>query len=190
MVSIYYITFKNTNAVYCSFSLRVYYVNHRLKLNDSHSIERFICRSSTDHVLKKKKAAVNLISRWLELFRESPGPFEIKEHSKKESAQPLYQNGCADMAEKEGFEPSRRLSQPTPLAGEPLRPLGYFSVPDFRCQSILSHPPRVVNPFYRKISRMTAIAPSISLGVRNGERLSRTVPVSSVPPLSCAVGAQ
>ena len=29
-------------------------------------------------------------------------------------------------AEKEGFEPSRRLSQPTPLAGEPLRPLGYF----------------------------------------------------------------
>ena len=33
------------------------------------------------------------------------------------------------MAEKEGFEPSRRLSQPTPLAGEPLRPLGYFSKP-------------------------------------------------------------
>ena len=30
------------------------------------------------------------------------------------------------MAETEGFEPSRRLSQPTPLAGEPLRPLGYF----------------------------------------------------------------
>ena len=35
------------------------------------------------------------------------------------------------MAEKEGFEPSRRLSQPTPLAGEPLRPLGYFSKPKF-----------------------------------------------------------
>ena len=31
------------------------------------------------------------------------------------------------LAEKEGFEPSRQLSQPTPLAGEPLRPLGYFS---------------------------------------------------------------
>ena len=31
------------------------------------------------------------------------------------------------MAEKEGFEPSRQLSHPTPLAGEPLRPLGYFS---------------------------------------------------------------
>ena len=35
-----------------------------------------------------------------------------------------------DKAEKEGFEPSRRLSQPTPLAGEPLRPLGYFSKPN------------------------------------------------------------
>ena len=33
------------------------------------------------------------------------------------------------MAEKEGFEPSRQLSHPTPLAGEPLRPLGYFSMP-------------------------------------------------------------
>ena len=32
------------------------------------------------------------------------------------------------MAEKEGFEPSRRYTRPTPLAGEPLRPLGYFSI--------------------------------------------------------------
>ncbi len=31
-------------------------------------------------------------------------------------------------AEKEGFEPSHRLSRSTPLAGEPLRPLGYFSM--------------------------------------------------------------
>ena len=29
--------------------------------------------------------------------------------------------------EKEGFEPSRRFSRPTPFPGEPLRPLGYFS---------------------------------------------------------------
>ena len=28
----------------------------------------------------------------------------------------------AVLAEKEGFEPSRRLPQPTPLAGEPLQP--------------------------------------------------------------------
>ena len=33
------------------------------------------------------------------------------------------------LAEKEGFEPSLRLSHTTPLAGEPLRPLGYFSLP-------------------------------------------------------------
>ena len=32
------------------------------------------------------------------------------------------------VAEKPGFEPGRRLSHPTPLAGEPLRPLGYFSI--------------------------------------------------------------
>ena len=30
------------------------------------------------------------------------------------------------LARKEGFEPSRRFWRPTPLAGEPLRPLGYF----------------------------------------------------------------
>ena len=30
------------------------------------------------------------------------------------------------MAEKEGFEPSHQLSQSTPLAGEPLEPLGYI----------------------------------------------------------------
>ena len=32
------------------------------------------------------------------------------------------------MAEKEGFEPSRPSSGPTPLAGEPLQPLEYFSI--------------------------------------------------------------
>ena len=30
------------------------------------------------------------------------------------------------LAQKEGFEPSRGFWPPTPLAGEPLRPLGYF----------------------------------------------------------------
>ena len=32
------------------------------------------------------------------------------------------------MAEKQGFEPWRPFADPTPLAGEPLRPLGYFSI--------------------------------------------------------------
>ena len=35
------------------------------------------------------------------------------------------------MAEKQGFEPWLRFSRTTPLAGEPLRPLGYFSTPKF-----------------------------------------------------------
>ena len=42
----------------------------------------------------------------------------------------MHQLMSVFMAEKEGFEPSRQLSHPTPLAGEPLRPLGYFSMPD------------------------------------------------------------
>ena len=32
------------------------------------------------------------------------------------------------MAEKAGFEPALRLPRTTPLAGEPLQPLGYFSI--------------------------------------------------------------
>ena len=39
----------------------------------------------------------------------------------------MYQSFSPFMAEKPGFEPGRHLSHPTPLAGEPLRPLGYFS---------------------------------------------------------------
>ena len=39
------------------------------------------------------------------------------------------QNGrFCPMAEKQGFEPWLRFSRTTPLAGEPLRPLGYFSL--------------------------------------------------------------
>ena len=34
------------------------------------------------------------------------------------------------LAEKQGFEPWLRFTRTTPLAGEPLRPLGYFSVPN------------------------------------------------------------
>ena len=40
------------------------------------------------------------------------------------------------LAEKPGFEPGRRSSRPTPLAGEPLRPLGYFSRPIIWNQSL------------------------------------------------------
>ena len=38
------------------------------------------------------------------------------------------------LAEKQGFEPWLRFSRTTPLAGEPLRPLGYFSMsPNIQC---------------------------------------------------------
>ena len=46
------------------------------------------------------------------------------------------------LAEWEGFEPSRRFWRPTPLAGEPLRPLGYHSewiLYSLDCQSILAY---------------------------------------------------
>ena len=58
------------------------------------------------HLQKLHQAVVKLISRRLELFTKSLKSFEIKGFLKKESAQPLYQNGCADMAGEEGFEPS------------------------------------------------------------------------------------
>ena len=40
------------------------------------------------------------------------------------------------MAQKEGFEPSRAFYTPTPLAGEPLRPLGYFCTLPLKYNSI------------------------------------------------------
>ena len=42
-----------------------------------------------------------------------------------------YQLLSVFMAEKPGFEPGLPLSSTTPLAGEPLRPLGYFSMSRF-----------------------------------------------------------
>ena len=43
----------------------------------------------------------------------------------KKEAPPI--GDASFFTEKEGFEPSRRYSRPTPLAGAPLRPLEYFS---------------------------------------------------------------
>ncbi len=53
---------------------------------------------------------------------------QAQDKSQKERTRTLYQYPGFLVAEKPGFEPGRRLSHPTPLAGEPLRPLGYFSV--------------------------------------------------------------
>ena len=54
-------------------------------------------------------------------------------------------NPIALSAEKPGFEPGLRLSHTTPLAGEPLRPLGYFSIPS-RMSKIRKRRERDSNP--------------------------------------------
>ena len=66
---------------------------------------------------------------------------------------PPFQKPCSfndyrvfEMAEKEGFEPSRAFDTPTPLAGEPLRPLGYFST----CGQIFANLINRNNPVSRK----------------------------------------
>ena len=40
----------------------------------------------------------------------------------------LPAGGIREMAERMGFEPTRHVSTPTPLAGERLQPLGHLSV--------------------------------------------------------------
>ena len=57
----------------------------------------------------------------------TPGPM-VPNHVRYQTALHLEKN----MAEKEGFEPSRPLTRPTPLAGEPLQPLEYFSIFSWR----------------------------------------------------------
>ena len=53
------------------------------------------------------------------------------------------------LAQKAGFEPALRLSHTTPLAGEPLEPLGYFCIPApcrlfKRRYNIIAYPARIV----------------------------------------------
>ena len=56
------------------------------------------------------------------------------------------------MAEKEGFEPSLRFSHTTPLAGEPLEPLGYFcmALSFFQSYNTISHFLTLVKAFCPK----------------------------------------
>ena len=56
-------------------------------------------------------------------------PKSLRNDKKKDSALLHLEGGSTEsrMAEKQGFEPWLRFSRTTPLAGEPLRPLGYFS---------------------------------------------------------------
>ena len=52
--------------------------------------------------------------------------FLEKENKKITQSEQGVRTGLS-VAEKQGFEPWLRFSRTTPLAGEPLRPLGYFS---------------------------------------------------------------
>ena len=67
-------------------------------------------------------------TKWQDFIKKSPliGWFG----KKKDSVLLPLEGGSTEsrMAEKQGFEPWLRFSRTTPLAGEPLRPLGYFSV--------------------------------------------------------------
>ena len=53
----------------------------------------------------------------------------------KTSGKPALVSPCRNLpdylAEREGFEPSRPVSQPTRLAGERLQPLGHLSARNF-----------------------------------------------------------
>ena len=63
-------------------------------------------------------------------------------HSNPLQRKKRYLSVSLFLAEWEGFEPSRRFWRPTPLAGEPLRPLGYHSESisySVDCQSILAY---------------------------------------------------
>ena len=76
--------------------------------------------------------AAPLIARFLRHRRRSqstpaPSGARVRIPSRQQKSHRPLDGGYA--AEKEGFEPSRRYSRPTPLAGAPLRPLEYFSKP-------------------------------------------------------------
>ena len=110
-------------------------------------------------------------------------------HNKRptETGEPLLcQRALAFMAEKEGFEPSRQLSHPTPLAGEPLRPLGYFSMPvQFWRRERDSNPRCLSTSLVFKTSALnhSAISPQMkprNLLYQNWRRLSTLLPKKGV----------
>ena len=59
-------------------------------------------------------------------FGNVVAPCIARKSRKTTSKNPTYSDRVF-VAEKQGFEPWLRFTRTTPLAGEPLRPLGYFS---------------------------------------------------------------
>ena len=78
-------------------------------------VSTFVATFEEKSVSDRERNLMKVIRFLLEKMRR------CKEKRKKPS---VY--WTSSLAQKEGFEPSRRFTQPTPLAGEPLRPLGYF----------------------------------------------------------------
>ena len=77
-----------------------------------------------DHTRKTVHRTVFSLARTRNLWLLAPNsnPSLFFSNKKRPSV-----DGLILLAEKEGFEPSLHLSHTTPLAGEPLEPLGYFS---------------------------------------------------------------
>ena len=90
------------------------------------------------------------------------------------------------MAEKPGFEPGRHLSHPTPLAGEPLRPLGYFrrSMEKFSWRREWDSNPRMLS--HRRFSRPVLSTTQPSLRARKSMTDSNAglILPHSVPPVN------
>ena len=82
------------------------------------------------------------------------------------------------LAQKAGFEPALRLSHTTPLAGEPLQPLGYFCMArtvSLRCYNTIAYFSVLVKAFYVKIKKFV---PFPLRKVRADEKIIRR-PLSS-----------
>ena len=76
--------------------------------------------------------------------------YDMREIPQNGNKKALFPECLICLAEKQGFEPWLRFSRTTPLAGEPLRPLGYFSVSaeiSIFSLLIISQRRRVVNNF-------------------------------------------
>ncbi len=84
-------------------------------------------------------------------FGDDWSSFRRDRNHKEKPRKPLRSTVSGDLAEKSGFEPERRSTRPTPLAGEPLRPLGYFS----NCRSCykIAQPKAYVKAFGKNLRR-------------------------------------
>ena len=120
----------------------------------------------------------NIPRNWSRVsFEKIPGK------RKKDKKSPVFKgkilkNRRNNLAQKAGFEPALRLSHTTPLAGEPLEPLGYFCMArtvSLRCYNTIAYFSVLVKAFYVKIKKFV---PFPLRKVRADEKIIRR-PLSS-----------